>query len=126
MVKILGIRADESNKRAGYDCFMQHTKDETTHWLLPVLRWSDSDIWQYVAERNLKTCSLYREGFSRIGCVLCPNHGYAESMFEIQKFPQIANNWKRAAERYVEARKQRGTPLIHKTGEEYFNWWIKR
>jgi phosphoadenosine phosphosulfate reductase len=126
MVKILGMRRQESKSRAGYDCFMEKNNDSTTHWLLPVLNWNDSDIWQYIAERELRFCSLYKEGFTRIGCVLCPNHSYEESLFEIQKFPQITNNWKRAAERYIKVRKERGTPLSFKTGEEYFNWWIKR
>jgi phosphoadenosine phosphosulfate reductase len=123
-VKILGMRKVESKNRSKYNCFK--TMPKNTHWLLPVLNWSNSDVWQYIAEYGLKTCSLYREGFTRIGCVLCPFHGKEESEFELKKFPKIANLWRLAADRYVKKRIERGTPMKYKTGEEFFNWWIKR
>jgi len=126
MDKILGMDSQEPWKRSKYNCFMEHKKDTSTHWLLPVLNWSDLDIWQYIGERSLETCSLYHQGFTRIGCVLCPNHGLEESLFEMRMFPKIAQIWRSAADRYIQKRIERGTPMTHKTGEEYFNWWIKR
>jgi phosphoadenosine phosphosulfate reductase len=120
------MRRAESLKRSKYTCFDTYKGKSK---LLPILNWSDLDIWQYIAERKLNTCDLYREGFTRIGCVLCPFHGKAESLLEIQKFPRIANLWKLAAVRYIEKRKLAGwIPQEggYTNGEEYFNWWIKR
>lgn len=39
---------------------------------LPIIDWSTEDVWNYIKTNNLRYCSLYDEGFDRIGCVLCP------------------------------------------------------
>ncbi len=123
-VKILGMRRAESLKRRNYPCFGNHGK--RGDWLLPIASWETSDVWQYIAERNLVVCSLYKEGFIRIGCVLCPFAGKNEVKLSYTKFPKIVRLWQLAADHYVQKRIERGTPMTHKTGEEYFNWWIKR
>ncbi len=120
-VKILGMRRAESLKRRGYKCF-----DGERQRLLPIIDWHNSDVWQYISENHLAVCSLYKEGFSRIGCVLCPFAGKAEVKLSYTKFPKIVNLWRLAADRYIQKRIERGTPMTHKTGEEYFNWWIFR
>lgn len=132
-VKILGMRAAESQKRSKYKCFEPdlHTNDNGFR-LLPILRWSDLDVWQYISERQLKVCSLYSEGFSRIGCVLCPFAGKDEIKLSMVKFPKIVNCWKRAAERYYLERTNNPKRKPFKedskfnNGEELFNWWIAR
>jgi phosphoadenosine phosphosulfate reductase len=123
-VKILGMRRAESNKRSKYKCFQEN---KGQRHLLPVVYWSDLDVWQYISERQLKVCSLYTEGFTRIGCILCPYCGKDETRLQIIKFPKIANLWLQAAKRYTNKRmiKTKGG-WKHKTGEEYFNWWINR
>lgn len=123
-VKILGIRKEESLGRKKYDCFKVMPKN--TFWLLPILNWSTGDVWQYHYEHNLPSCSLYREGFDRIGCVLCPYHGAAETKFELGKFPKIVANWRRASDRYFDKRIERGTPLSYTTKDDFWNWWISR
>jgi phosphoadenosine phosphosulfate reductase len=52
-VKILGMRRAESLGRSKYKCF---DTIKGAARLLPVLNWSDADIWQYIAERDLKVC----------------------------------------------------------------------
>lgn len=126
-IKILGMRRAESLKRSKYKCFEAVRKQ-----LLPVLNWQDTDIWQYIAERQLKVCSLYSEGFTRIGCVLCPFAGKDEITLSFTKFPKIVNCWKRAAERYFierttnPKRKPFSEDSKFNSGEEMFNWWIRR
>lgn len=127
-IKILGMRAAESNGRKGYKCFDKQYGRKNTFRLLPILRWQDSDIWQYIAEKQLTVCSLYKEGFTRIGCILCPYAGKDEIKYSMVKFPKIVNAWKSACNRYVPLRTNnpKRKPIPFKTGEEYFNWWIKR
>lgn len=126
-IKILGMRRAESNHRKNYNCFMAENKKHNA-WLLPIVNWSDMDVWQYISENGIRTCSLYREGFKRIGCVLCPFASKNEIALSLQKFPKIVNLWRLAADRYITMRNTtpNHTPSIFKTGEEYFNWWIKR
>lgn len=120
-IKILGMRKAESLKRSKYDCFSLERQQ-----LLPILNWSDSDIWQYIAEHQIAVSSLYRHGFSRIGCVLCPYSTKADIGISLKMFPEVVNLWRKACDRYIQKRIERGTPMTFKTGEEYFNWWIKR
>lgn len=140
-VKILGMRKAESKKRSNYKCFTSESefkhkktkKKQITHdiskggTLLPVLNWFDSDIWQYVSERKLDVCELYSQGWNRIGCLLCPNAPKDEIKLTIQKYPKIVIAYKSAFNRYYQIRIERNNPIIdHASGEEYFNWWIKR
>jgi phosphoadenosine phosphosulfate reductase len=120
-LKILGMRRAESNTRSKYKCY-----SENYHQLLPILNWSNTDVWQYIGEQSLAVCPLYSEGFTRIGCVLCPFTSKDEAKYQIAKFPKIATAWKAAAGRYIQARIERGNPTEFQTGEEYFNWWISR
>ena len=98
----------------------------------PLLQFTDSDIWQYIHENNLPYCELYDKGYTRIGCILCPNNN--DTYQQEQDFPKIINLWKLACNRIVETYKarnyisKRGKPMKFKpkTGEELYQWWTKR
>ena len=124
--KILGMRKSESNKRSKYECF--NARPKNTFHLLPILLWTDADIWQYIYENQLEVCSLYKNGFTRIGCILCPFEGKDKVKLSIQMFPKTIQNYKNACNRYITERNSnpKRKPTAFKTGEEYFNWWIKR
>jgi len=122
-IKILGMRQAESDRRKAYNCRMDNPGGG--QWILPILNWSDADVWQYLYERELETCVLYKLGFTRIGCILCPFQGKKDYKMSLELFPKTVKLWKLAAERYVQVRIERGTPMTFKTGEEYFNWWVK-
>lgn len=124
-VKILGMRRAESNNRRHYKCFEEKLFQDA-FWLLPILNWSSADVWQYIGERQLSVCSLYREGFTRIGCVLCPFLTAGQTAYQIKRFPKIANAWRRASDRYFQVRIERGTPLPYDTPDDFWNWWIGR
>lgn len=126
-VKILGMRKVEGNSRKRYKPFEEKPhQGEGTFWLLPILNWSDGDVWQYIGEHNLVTVALYRNGFKRIGCILCPFHGAIETKQELQLFPKIAQAWRLASDRYFDKRIERGTPLPYATKDDFWNWWISR
>lgn len=40
--------------------------------LNPVLDWTDDEVWQFIHTHIRTYCSLYDEGFTRIGCIGCP------------------------------------------------------
>lgn len=126
-VKILGMRKAESNNRRRYKCFEEKPhQGKDTAWLLPILNWTDGDVWQYISEHNLATSALYRNGFKRIGCVLCPYHGRLETKLELELFPKIAQCWRLTCDRYFDKRIERGTPLPWRTKGEFWEWWISR
>lgn len=70
-VKVDGIRGEESYKRSKQEIFEWYKVSENFH-LHCIHDWTEKDIWEYIHQNNLSYCKLYDEGFTRIGCVLCP------------------------------------------------------
>ena len=67
--RLMGIRAEESNKRS-----LRPKIDKYKKWTIykPIFSWLEWEIWDFIERHDLHYCSLYDEGFSRIGCVVCP------------------------------------------------------
>lgn len=68
--RLMGIRAEESprrSKRPQIDTF----KNGNIIYK-PIFYWKEWEIWEHIERYNLPYCSLYDEGFSRLGCVVCP------------------------------------------------------
>jgi phosphoadenosine phosphosulfate reductase len=124
--KVLGMRRKESVARKDYRIYECHRKHDNTSWVLPIVDWNNDDVWEYINEEDLPTCSLYREGFKRLGCILCPFESAKATAKNIKRFPKIAQVWRLAFGRYFRLRVERGTPLPQATDEEFWQWWIKR
>lgn len=124
--KILGMRTKESRARKGYKVFQPQKQFPGTYWLLPVVDWSNEEVWEYIRGNNLPYCPLYDEGFTRLGCVLCPFESPQQTGRNIVRFPKIAATWRRALDRYYQIRIDRGTPLPYESPDSFWAWWISR
>ena len=128
---IVGNRRVEGTIRRN-QCFVEVGRKFNKIFIRPIINFDNFDIWQYIRENNLPYCSLYDEGFTRLGCVLCPFSQQIER--EELYFPKIVANWKRACERIVAERKannyltRQGKPVKYRfeTGEELYQWWVRR
>lgn len=88
--------------------------------LNPIIDWVDSDVWEFLQHYGCPSNPLYQEGFTRIGCIGCPN---ADKQREThwERWPRYKDNYLRAAQRYID-----GHPDgICKTGEELFCRWMR-
>lgn len=132
---ILGNRREEGTIRKNQRCF-EESRKRNKFFMRPILDWDTGEVWEYITENSLPYCSLYDEGaerkgygegiFKRLGCVLCPfSRNIAR---EEEYFPKIANLWKLACDRIVEARLKSGKEYKHqfKTGSELYAWWVSR
>ena len=54
----------------------------------PIFDWFEWEIWEYIEENNLPYCSLYDEGFHRLGCVICPFLTYRQHQIHKQRWPK--------------------------------------
>lgn len=93
----------------------------------PIAEWPDHWIWDYSAEAGLKQCSLYDEGFTRLGCIGCPMAGEAGRRREFERWPEFRKLYIRAFENMLEARRERGLPILHQgkhAAEDWFEWWL--
>ena len=60
----------------------------------PIFDWTEKDVW-YFLNNIIKAphCKLYDEGYTRIGCILCPMSQHRQKIKEIQRFPHVKRNW---------------------------------
>jgi len=91
----------------------------------PLLNWCDDEIWDYIHESNIPYCSLYNEGLTRLGCVMCPLAGPDRQRKDGERWPQIKKAWLHAFGRMLEERKKRGKETQWNTPEEVMSWWLK-
>jgi len=68
---LVGIRREESFRRSQRERvvnlgYMVHYK--------PIFGWSEYHVWEYIDKYHILYCNLYDEGFSRLGCIVCPFH----------------------------------------------------
>lgn len=69
--RLMGIRAEESAKRAARPQIDQIKYLKQVIYK-PIFDWLEWEVWEHIDRYELPYCSLYDEGFSRLGCVVCP------------------------------------------------------
>ncbi len=69
---LLGVRAEESYKRADYEDVGVGVKSNSQINTYPILRWSAHELWLYIFAHNLLINKAYRKGLPRVGCIMCP------------------------------------------------------
>ena len=132
---VTGIRWQESARRRGRRMYEVCHGDKTKMFLHPIIDWTaymkqttsgkwvkSGDVWEYIKQNNVPYCSLYDEGFKRLGCVLCPMT--RDTARQIARWPKLTDAWKRAAYRYFEAGSE-GTKRWP-TAEAFWQWWLER
>jgi len=90
--------------------------------LNPIIHWSDEDVWNYIKSRNLPYCSLYDEGYKRLGCIGCPMS--YNRVFELKQNPKYYNAYLRAFDRLIQNRLKTRESFRWKTAQDVMNWWI--
>lgn len=84
--------------------------------------WTDDDVWEFIKTYNIPYCSLYDEGYTRLGCIGCPMASRQKE--ELSKYPKIRQAYLHAFKRMIEARKKEGLQTEWKTAEEVMEWWM--
>lgn len=99
--RLVGIRAEESHGRAKRGFIHKRTKSRINYH--PVFDWFEWEIWDYIERYNIPYCSLYDEGFDRIGCVVCPMRApsKAQEMYR-ERYPKHYERFERYVEKYWE------------------------
>jgi len=92
--------------------------------LNPIVDWTNEEVWEFIREYKIPYCSLYDEGYKRLGCIGCPMSNNARE--ELEKYQIYKQNYIKAFERMIEERQKRGLETEWKTGEEVMEWWLSR
>ncbi|MFA5643894.1 MAG: phosphoadenosine phosphosulfate reductase family protein [Candidatus Paceibacterota bacterium] len=132
---VTGIRWAESNRRGKRSPVEECFKDKHKVYVHPIIDWSDEDIWEYIKTRDIKYCSLYDEGFKRLGCIGCPMAGDGR-IKEFKRWPKFKEKYRTAFAAAAAAANiaalgteyggyNRDAKLRWKDGEEMFEWWMQ-
>lgn len=73
---ITGMRWDEQPDRAREEYFSPRQDPPHTR-VHPILHFTEMDIWQYIKEKDVPYCVLYRKGYRSLGCEPCTKLGVA-------------------------------------------------
>lgn len=112
------LRLDNrENARIVEMCYKNHTT-----LINPIIDWTTAEVWEFIREYNVPYCSLYDEGFKRLGCIGCPMSGNRLSDFE--RWPKYKELYLLAFGKMIENRKRRGKFEEWETPNEWFKWWI--
>lgn len=90
----------------------------------PIIDWSNREVWDYLAENNVKANPLYYNGFTRVGCIGCPmasKHRYEE----FAMYPKYKDMYMSAFGRMLTRRKEMGKKTMWMDAEEVFHWWME-
>lgn len=141
-VTLIGIRRQESIKRSKrneiegsrhlfsetFDQFSKHKekmvnciKGKDNILLSPILYWTERDVWEFLNSNKIPHCCLYDEGYSRIGCILCPMSNLHSKIRDIKRFPHVKRNWIRSIQKLIDMGYLNREP---RDAEFIFDWWI--
>ena len=122
--RLMGIRAEESDRRSKRGAISEFRKNIIYS---PIFNWLEWEVWDYIEENNLSYCSLYDEGFSRLGCVVCPFHSYKEHQKYRSRWPKFFVAFEKAMKDIWE-NPTKGQFKIHQYNssfEEFLDNWYK-
>lgn len=142
-VTVTGVRHQESRNRGGYQQVMKKGKTKKDaeikdldkmeslnfqcvngsdkFMLYPILEWTESDVWQFIARQKLPYNNVY-DDLSRVGCLFCPFAGTEQILFNAAKYPKHWSLLKKSFGKYLENKKEKDFETV----EEYFDWWLSK
>ncbi len=86
--------------------------------IYPLLRWTESDVWQFLHEQGLPTNPCYKQT-GRVGCMFCPFSNKKQIDYYETQYPKFKERllqsltvfWERYDEHELES------------PEQYYEWW---
>lgn len=126
----LGVRREESKKRAGYDVITLNNnkkfdkgnyKGEHVRFH-PILDWTEADVWEFIEDRGLPVNPLY-DTFGRVGCMLCPFANKRQVLYWLNQYPKLRKMLIRTIQKLIDEGKYN---KYNPTAEQVFEWWISK
>jgi phosphoadenosine phosphosulfate reductase len=92
----------------------------------PIIEWTGEEVWEFIKAESIPYCSLYDEGFYRLGCIGCPLSRRTREV-QFKRWPKYKDAYILAFQKMLEARENAGLKSYDfgTTGEEVFNWWME-
>lgn len=68
----------------------------------PIVEWDDEDVWEFLNSNGIEHCSMYDEGFKRLGCIGCPLSGSKNMIRDFERWPKYKELYIRAFQRMID------------------------
>jgi len=120
---VVGVRRDESVNRKDRQVFEQSRRNKRVHFLSPIVDWLNEDVWQYIRQHKMPYCKLYDEGYTRIGCIMCPLQGTEGMLKDAERFPKYYRAYLRAFDAMLK-NKDDGDRIQWHSAEDVMHWWV--
>ena len=126
---VTGIRWAESNRRKRTREMIEGCNIYDRITLNPIIDWTEREVWQFIRSRHLPYCSLYDEGFKRLGCILCPMGRRRQRLQQADRWPKYYAQYVRTFDRMLEDRAVRAgkasfTGRDDEAGQDVMDWWL--
>lgn len=66
--------------------------------LLPIVDWTDGDVWDYIHRHNLPINEEYKTT-KRVGCIVCPKQNFTHNYKSLLRYPKLIDAFIRAKEK---------------------------
>ena len=110
------LRLDNrENARIVEMCYKNHTT-----LINPIIDWTTAEVWEFIKENNLPYCSLYDDGFKRLGCIGCPMGSVKQRKYEFERYPKYKNLYLKAFEKMIENHEGG----VAESADEWLYWYI--
>ena len=137
------LRLDNrENARIVEMCYKNHTT-----LINPIIDWTTAEVWEFIKEYDVPYCSLYDEGFKRLGCIGCPMASKQMREYEFERWPKYKKLYLLAIEKMIANRggyervsdsrgsmgrldegqlegKAKTSRFAGMSPEEIFEWWL--
>ena len=141
-VTLIGIRKQESARRAkreeielsghkfsgNFDQWSEHQEKMITCvggkdkiLVSPIIHWTERDVWKFLNYNKIEHCELYDQGYTRIGCILCPMTNKKTKARDIKRYPYAKKRWLQTIQWLIDNGYINHNFSDAETG---FNWWI--
>ena len=81
---VILVNDNADSRRMVEMCYKRH---KTT--VNAIIEWEDNNVWDFIRANKIPYCSLYDEGFDRLGCIGCPMSGLSGREKGFVRYPKI-------------------------------------
>ena len=128
--RLIMVDDNEESRRMIESCYKQNRVT-----INPIIEWTDAEVWEFIRDEKIEYCSLYNEGFHRLGCIGCPMGATKGRYRDFAKYPKYKKMYLHAFKKMLEVRRQYGLPVFGSaedadkyknwTETEVFHWWME-
>lgn len=112
-VAVMGIRREESNKRAARykeptECRFYGNKKVHVEAVYPILEWTLDDVREFILDRGITLAPVYYDEHGylhaerRLGCIGCPLASREHRLAELKRYPNFVRAMCKAARGYLD------------------------